>query len=138
MLTLERYMSSAPVTVGKDQTMDVAHDLMRKHRIRHLPVLDGGRVVGMVTERDLHLMETLRDVNPADVRVEDAMSAEPYCVRTDDELADVATHMAEHRLGSAVVVQGDRPIGVFTAVDALRALGDALRQINQIAQRVNR
>lgn len=124
--TVGQVMTASPHTIGKDQTLSTAHAIMRQHRIRHLPVLEGGRIAGIVTERDLHLMETLRDVNPDDVRVEDAMTADPYCVAPDVLLADVVKTMAEHKYGAVVITQNAHVVGVFTAVDALRLLAEVL------------
>ena len=62
------YMTPSPLTIGRDQTLATAHDLMRKHDIRHLPVLDGGVLVGIVTDRDLHLVESLAGTDPEDRR----------------------------------------------------------------------
>jgi acetoin utilization protein AcuB len=123
---VEQYMSRSIRTIGKHQTLAHAHELMRRHRVRHLPVLEGGRIVGIVSLRDLHLVETLRDVDPARVTVDDAMSAEPYVVAPGAALREVALEMARRKLGSAVVVRRNKVVGVFTTVDALRALADAL------------
>jgi acetoin utilization protein AcuB len=121
------YMTESPHTVGAEQTLAAAHDLMRKHQVRHLPVLHAGKLVGLLSQRDLHLVETLPDVEPSQVLVEEAMSGDPYVVSPDADLAVVADEMAEQKLGSAVVMQGAQVVGVLTTVDALRALADALR-----------
>jgi acetoin utilization protein AcuB len=76
----------------------------------------------MVTERDLAMVETVDDVDPAEVTVADAMTPDPYLVGPGMPLADVAREMAERRLGSAVVVDKGHVIGIFTTVDALQAL----------------
>jgi acetoin utilization protein AcuB len=120
------YMTSAPYSIGPDQMLTDAHALMRGHRIRHLPVLRRGKVVGIVTQRDLMLMETLPDVNPAEVPVEDAMSREVYVVSPQTPLAEVAREMAERRLGSAVVRDEGLVVGLFTVTDACRALAQLL------------
>jgi acetoin utilization protein AcuB len=120
------FMTPSPHTIGSEQPMTRAHELMREHGIRHLPVLHGGKLAGMVTVRDLHLVETLKDVDPAEVRVEEAMTPEPFVVAPDALLREVAREMAERKLGSAIVVDGTRVVGVFTTVDALKALSDAL------------
>lgn len=120
------YMSEMPYTVGAEQPLSVAHRLMRQHHIRHLPVLTGGKLVGVVSLRDLHLVETLDGVDPDDVKVEDAMTDEVYAVAPDTPLAQVVTRMAEQRMGSALVMDGDRLVGLFSTVDALRALADLL------------
>jgi acetoin utilization protein AcuB len=52
-LTVERFMTRSPLTIGQDQPLAAAHRMMREHRVRHLPVLDGGMLVGVVSQRDL-------------------------------------------------------------------------------------
>jgi acetoin utilization protein AcuB len=101
---------------------------MRDHRIRHLPVLDAGRLVGVVSDRDLHLIETLQDVDPEKVKVDEAMSTDPFVIDRRRALLDVVCEMVDHKYGSAIVVDGDRVIGVFTVVDALRLLSDLLQR----------
>jgi acetoin utilization protein AcuB len=124
---ISNYMTPSPVTIGKEQPLAVAHQMMRQHRIRHLPVLEHGRLIGIVTERDLHLIETLRDVDPVSVKVEEAMTLEPYAISPETSLEWVASEMAGHKYGAAVVVDDrNRVLGVFTTVDALRALQDLL------------
>jgi len=126
--TVQKYMSAVPVTIGIDQPMSTAHQLMREHRIRHLPVLAGGRLAGVVSDRDLHLVETLRDVDPEKVAVEDALSPEPYTVGPDAPLDEVVQTMADRKLGSALVVRGTRVVGIFTTTDALHALAELLQR----------
>ncbi len=120
--TVQEYMSVAPVVVESDRTLAEAHRLMRERRIRHLPVVDGGRLVGVVSQRDLYLLETLKGVDPGVELVREAMAPEPYAVAPDTPLDEVAAEMAERRYGSAVVVDRGSVIGLFTTVDALRAL----------------
>ncbi len=128
MPTLSRYMTPKPWTIARTATLTEAHKLMREHRIRHLPVVEGDQVVGIVTMRDLHLIETLPGVTPDEVQVEDAMSPEVFVASERDELAGVVERMTESRLGSAVVMGPGGLVGIFTAVDALRALSDILRR----------
>jgi len=99
-----------------------AHRLMQSHRIRHLPVVHGGRLVGVVSERDLYLLETVKSVDPRKEPVEEAMTAFPFTVPPDALLADVARQMWKHRYGSALVVKDGALVGIFTRADALRAL----------------
>jgi len=123
---LQKFMTTSPYSIGKDQTLERAHEVMRTHHIRHLPVLEGGRLVGIVTERDLHLVETLRDVDASKVTVEDAMSNHVYAVEPETGLDVVAETMAEHKYGSAVVIQNDKVVCIFTTNDACHALADLL------------
>ena len=121
-LTVERFMTHCPHTIGHDQPLSAAHHLMRRYGVRHLPVLQGGKLVGMLSQRDLHFIETLSDVDPDAVPVSDAMSAETYTVGPRASLRKVAAEMADHRYGSAVIVDKDRVIGILTTVDGMRAL----------------
>jgi acetoin utilization protein AcuB len=124
---IEKYMTRPPHTIGRDKTLHEAHLLMRRHRIRHLPVLEGGRLVGVLSLGDLHLIETLSDVNPLEVQVGEAMTADPYQVSPEAPLDAVADAMAERHIGSAIVVDRGHVVGIFTAIDALRVLAEMLR-----------
>jgi acetoin utilization protein AcuB len=123
---IQKFMTSAPHSIGVDQTLAHAHAVMREHAIRHLPVLSGGQLVGMLTERDLGLVESLRDVDPKFVKVEDAMSTTVYSVSPDALLHDVVREMASHKYGSAVVMQNSKVVGIFTTVDVCTAFADLL------------
>jgi acetoin utilization protein AcuB len=96
--------------------------MMRKYRVRHLPVLRAGELVGIVSQRDLYFLETLRDLDPETVTVEEAMSQDAYRVKPGASLAHTAQVMADKRYGCAVVMEEGEVVGIFTAVDALRAL----------------
>lgn len=124
--TVQKYMTTCPHTIGEGQPMSVAHKIMREHRIRHLPVLRDGKVVGLVSDRDLHLIETLDDVDPRAVQVGEAMSQDPFVVAPDAPLDEVVHVMAERKYGSALVLQHDKVVGIFTTVDACRAFAELL------------
>lgn len=124
--TIQKYMTTSPHAIGRDQALTLAHKMMKEHDIRHLPVLDGGVLVGMITSRDVALIETLRDVDPAKVTVEDAMSTTIYSVKPDTPLDEVVNTMAERKYGSAVVMQNNHVVGIFTTVDACRSLAELL------------
>lgn len=124
--TIQKYMTAMPLTVRPDLPLSAADKLMHDHGIRHLPVLDGGQLVGLVSQRDVRLIETLKDVDPKVVTVEEAMSQDIYEIKPDTTLEEVATNMAEHKYGSAVVVDHGKVVGIFTTVDAMKALVDVL------------
>lgn len=126
--TVEQYMTRSPHTIGREQTLATAHRLMRQADIRHLPVLEGGNLVGLVSARDLDFIETLRDVDPESVSIGEAMSETVYCVAPTEPLGKVAQVMAEQKLGSVVVREHGRITGMFTTVDAARALAALLGQ----------
>jgi acetoin utilization protein AcuB len=120
-ISVETYMTPSPHTIGRDQTLERAARMFREYHIRHLPVLAGGHLVGMLTERDVALVETL-GVDATKELVESAMSQDCYAVAPSDRLGPVAAEMAKHKYGSAVVTVNDKVVGVLTTVDVCRAL----------------
>jgi acetoin utilization protein AcuB len=128
-LTIRDHMTPAPHTISARRSLADAHALMRSQHLRHLPVLDGGKIVGVVSQRDLALVESLPDVSAAEVPVEDAMSTDLYTISPDAPLSLAATEMADRKLGSAIVVEHGAVVGMFTAVDACRALAQALSHL---------
>jgi acetoin utilization protein AcuB len=128
MPPISRYMTRQPWTIERGATLTAAHELMRAHAIRHLPVMEAGKLVGMVSQRDLHLIETLRDADPDEVEVEDAMTEQVYVAAPLDDVAEVVDRMADRKLGSVVVMDHARVEGIFTSIDALQVLADVLRR----------
>lgn len=124
--SIQKYMTAMPHTIGSDQNLKKAHEIMRELKIRHLPVLKAGKLVGILTDRDLALVETLKDVNPELVPVEDACSPDPYIVSPEAKLHEVCNEMARHKYGSVLVVDNHKLVGIFTWVDALNAFGELL------------
>ncbi len=123
---IDSYMTASPFSIGQEQSLAQAHRLMRAHQIRHLPVLHGGKLVGVLSDRDLHLIETLRDVVPECVTVEEAMSPSVYTVPPSAPLDDVVRQMSTQKYGCAVVEDDGKLVGMFTTIDAMRAFSDLL------------
>jgi len=121
-LTIGQVMSPCPVAVNPRHTFAEAHGIMRAHHIRHLPVEDAGRVVGVVSQGDLRLIESLEAIDTQRVEVEDAMTPDPYQVGREQPLAEVIDQMVSRRIGSALVVDCGAVVGIFTCVDALTVL----------------
>ncbi|MBX3260999.1 MAG: CBS domain-containing protein [Labilithrix sp.] len=120
------YTARGPYAVGPHEPLGNARRLMEKYAIRDLPVRAEGKLVGLLSERDLRLVWSLAQPPPETLTVEDAMTAEPYAVTPETPLEDVVREMAERTVDAAVVLEGGRVVGVFTAADAMRALVDAL------------
>lgn len=121
-------MTAAPHTIGRTRSLASARRMMVDHHVRHLPVLDGGRIVGLLSERDLLLVESLPGVNPTVVHVEEAMVESVFTVPPDTPIAEIVETMIDRKLGSAVVVEGEHVMGVFTTIDALQAFHDLLEK----------
>jgi acetoin utilization protein AcuB len=121
--TIASFMTPSPHCIGKAQTIETAQTLMRNARLRHLPVLEAGKLVGMLSQRDVYFTETIHGVDPSRDTVEDAMSQDTYQVAPSALLRDVVRTMATAKVGSAVVVDGGgKVVGVFTTTDAMKLL----------------
>lgn len=124
--TVQKYMTTSPHTIGAEQTLSHAHAMLREYKVRHLPVLRGGQLVGIISERDVALVEALKDVDPQAIVVEDAMNASVYTVHPDAPLDEVVSEMAAKKYGSAVVMQNHKVVGIFTTVDVCTACAELL------------
>ena len=128
-LAIQHYMTHALVVVGREEPIAEATRRMRLHEVRHLPVTEHGKVVGLISQRDIHLIQSLCSAEPHETLVEEAMVHDVYLVEAEDDLRKVALHMAEHRMGSAVVAHNGKLLGIFTTTDALRALAAVLEEV---------
>lgn len=120
--SIEHFMTPNPHCIGREQSLAAAHERMRALGVRHLPVLAAGKLVGIVSQRDLLFVETLRDAEPAGVRIDEAMSGDVYTVPPERPIGEVAARMLERKFGCAVVVRDGAVVGIFTTTDALRTL----------------
>lgn len=125
---VSRFMTKSVHTIGRDQSLALAHQLMNKHEIRHLPVLDGGELVGMISQRDLYFVEALDHAQPDQIAVEEAMTQDVFEVAPTTPLSEVLRTMVRTKHGSAIVTQRGHVAGVFTAIDGLEALLEYLPQ----------
>jgi acetoin utilization protein AcuB len=123
---ISKYMTTTPISITSDASVAQAEKLMSEHGIRHLPVVDGGKLRGVITDRDIKFVESFPDVDPHHLPIERTMREQPYTVGPDTLLDEVALTMAEQRYGSAVVVQNGHVVGIFTTVDACRCLSELL------------
>lgn len=124
--TIRKYMTTTPITMGADQSLATAAKAMSEHRIRHLPVLKGGKLVGVISERDIRIAESFEGVDPKKESIDFVMTNDVYTVGPETPLNDVVAHMAETKIGSTIIVDAEHVVGVFTTTDACRALGDLL------------
>jgi len=121
---ISKYMTTTPVTVPGDTTLAEVADIMRKNAIRHLPVVEEGKLLGMLSDRDVKFVESFSDLDPKQITAQATMTGDPYHVAPDTPVDEVASVMAEQRYGSAMIVQNGHVVGIFTTVDACRCLAD--------------
>ncbi len=125
---VEEFTTPDPITARENMTMDELRELMERHDIRHLPVLRGEDVVGLISERDVRLISGLTATEKLQIRASDIMATEPLTVNASVPLQEVAFQMASQKAGSAIVSDEDgRLLGIFTAIDALNALVEVCR-----------
>ncbi|MEO0336345.1 MAG: CBS domain-containing protein [Pseudomonadota bacterium] len=125
-VAIEEFTTFDAETCAPESSLNLVRDTMEKGNFRHMPVVWEGKVIGMVSQRDLALVEQLEVERP--LRVEDIMAKEPYIVSANTPIEEVAFQMSEQKIGSAIVLSSDNSqLGVFTSTDALNALVEVVR-----------
>jgi acetoin utilization protein AcuB len=122
------FMTPFPHSIDVDAPLEDAHKLMREHRFRHLPVMSGGEIVGVLTDRDIKLVlgPDFGTPDERELRVRDAYVESPCVVPASTPVAKVAHVMAQNRIGSAIVTKHGKLVGIFTVTDACRALAQII------------
>ncbi len=121
-LTIREVMTKGVKTVPHDATLEYAEHAIREWEVRHLPVVKNGKAIGMLSQKDLLLLRTLPGYDPKKATCGEAVGESLYAVPPNMPLAQVARTMIDRRIGSALVVEAGKPVGIFTLVDALAAL----------------
>jgi len=119
-MQVKSWMSSPVHTVGPAACVAQAAEIMRRHRIRHLPVSEGDRVVGVVTDRDLQDMGS-------EVPVATIMSRPVLVVSPRTAVDKAARLLFDRRIGCLPVIEDGKLVGIVTQTDAVAALVDVVR-----------
>ncbi len=119
--TIQKYMTKTPHTIGADQTLAKAEKIMNEYHIRHLPVLKAGELIGILSDRDVKIVESFKDVDPEKVKVDEAFTPDPYITTPGANLEDVCAEMVAHRYSCVLVCDNKKLVGIFTWIDALKA-----------------
>lgn len=128
-MRVRELMSPGVAALERNDTLDIADGVMSMGRIRHLPVLDGRTVVGVVSQRDLFRtalgtalalgirrpQELMRSLD-----VRDVMSAPAVTIGPDAPVQEAARTMAEKKIGCLPVVEEGKLVGILTETDILR------------------
>lgn len=127
-LPVEEYTTPNPVTAREDMLIDDLRRLMEEHGIRHLPIVRGGTVVGVISDRDARVVAGLDFEQKLQVRAADIMAPDPLTVSAATPLDEVAYAMSEQKIGSVIVNdENGQFLGIFTVTDALNALIEIAR-----------
>jgi CBS-domain-containing membrane protein len=133
-LTVREMMTTTVATLGRNDTLDLADDLMSMGRIRHLPVLDEGRVVGVVSQRDLFRSalavalgygERAQKLLLKTITVKRVMSEPAISIAPEATVTQATRVMLEHKIGCLPVVEEQTLLGIVTETDILRAMAGA-------------
>lgn len=132
MTKVKTWMTRTPITIGKDATVIEAIHLMKETNVRRLPVMDRGKIAGIVTEK------MLADFKPSKATsldtweihyilsktpVTEAMNPKPYKVKPDTDLSEAAQLLHDRKLNGVLVVDdNDNLVGILTITNALEAL----------------
>jgi acetoin utilization protein AcuB len=136
-MTAQEIMTPDPATVTPKATIAEAWDLMRELDVRHLPVVDGEALVGMLSDRDLGSLDVTRLLTEqgADALrrwlarpVVQLMSTDVVAAEPETEVSELVTLLLEHKVGAIPVVTPDtrQIIGIVSYIDVLRALREML------------
>jgi CBS domain-containing protein len=122
-------METKLVTISASERLSMVEDIMTLGRVRHMPVVQGGRLVGVVSERDLlrASLSVLSEHRDAErrmflhvVEISRVMSSPPIVIGPDATIREAALLMADRKIGCLPVVEGDELIGLVTETDVLR------------------
>ena len=129
-MTVTELMTPSPITTGPDTPVLEARQLMIQKRIRHLLVAEAGKLLGIVTDRDIRLnlpspatSLSVWEVNYllARMTVESAMTTSVVVISPRHDAKEAALLMLDHKIGALPVVDGGRLVGIITETDLLRA-----------------
>ena len=134
-MRISEWMSPHPITVGPGTPVSEARELMRRKRIRHLLVMTGERLVGIITDRDIRLVLpspatslSVWEIHylVAKMTVEQVMTRAVITIAPDRPVAEAVRVMLERKIGALPVAEGWRVVGIITETDLLRAFAQVL------------
>jgi CBS domain-containing protein len=120
-ISVDEYTSPILVTIKLNESLDRALEVMQANGIRHLPVEKEGKILGIISERDVmtHIGKNWASM----VKVDDIMNTDLFSVYRRESLGEVAFQLSTRKLGSALVLDENSEVyGIFTTTDALNAL----------------
>ncbi|MCP4006512.1 MAG: CBS domain-containing protein [bacterium] len=125
--SLSAAMTPFPYSIEIDERVSSARAMMTEHDMRHLPVTDEGKLVGVITDRDIGLAVGPSPIPEAEDLAIRALSVlDAYSIDIATPLRDVLLDMADRHIGSALVTKRGKLAGIFTATDACRCFGEYL------------
>ena len=146
-MKVSKYMTQKLITATPEMSVKQAFLTMRTHRVRHLPVVDGDRLVGIISDRDLRRPRWAEKIDDwtayyqvsDDITVTDVMTKNPEVVHTYDNILKAVGIFRERRYGALPVLDKEGTlVGILSAQDLLLALEEALQQAKSEKSRKKR
>jgi CBS domain-containing protein/nucleotide-binding universal stress UspA family protein len=135
VMRIREWMTPSPITVTPTTPVAGLHEMMSLRRLRHLPVMDDGHLVGIITDRDLRtvLPSPATSFSVGEIRfllerltVGEVMTRRVLIVEPEAPLAEAVRQMLEQKIGALPVVEHGRLVGIITEIDVLRAFASVL------------
>jgi acetoin utilization protein AcuB len=135
-ITVAQLMTRSPVTLGPEDSLMRAVEVMRLHGIRRIPIMMGDSLIGLLAEGDLKraqpstLDASQEEFNRImeETQVSRIMINQPVCVAESTTLAEAARTLHETKYGALPVLKGDRLVGIITDNDLIGALADLMAE----------
>lgn len=134
--TVREAMTTTPTTIASESTVVEAARLMATHDVGSLPVMDGGALVGVVTDRDLVVHVLAKDADPHKMTVAEICSDDPVVASPDEPLTDALDRMAREQVRRLPVVEEERLVGILAQADVSRSADadDTGRMVEKISR----
>lgn len=133
-LLVQDYMTANPKTIDSSKSLMVAENVMMYEGYRHLPVIEDGQLVGVVSDRDIKFINFIRGISSRDIIIKDILHRPVYVEAPDTPLEEVLHQMTHNKYGCCIIIQEEKIIGIFTTIDAMRALKDIVTMFRNANQ----
>jgi len=135
-MKVREVMTKQPTTVEPDATLGEVATLMKQEDCGSIPVVQGGRLVGIVTDRDIVIRGIAAGVDPKTQRVSKVMSSDPVTVGPDEDITDAEKKMADRQIRRLPVVEDGKLVGIIVTAQIARAgnerkVGETLKEISE-------
>ncbi|MBK9321477.1 MAG: CBS domain-containing protein [Bdellovibrionaceae bacterium] len=127
-LPVDEFTTPDPITAVETSSIEDMVHLMKENGVRHLPIIRDGKVVGIVSDRDIRLASGLNSREKMQIEAKHIMASDPVTVNSQTSLDEVALEMSRSKIGSVIVNdENEKFLGIFTVTDALNALIEIAR-----------
>ncbi len=122
MIKIEDWMSKPVKKIGSQDTLKDAVNLMAKENIGVLAIIDGDKLKGIITERDILRRVVAKNIDIEKTKVSDVMTKDPVTVNYDSSILEVTRLMSENNFRRLLVIKNGKVVGIITAKDVIEVL----------------